>query len=110
VTPLLEIDWVTEERHRAAMEAVLAAGRKKPRLVDCTSFQRYTSGWIGIARHLSFASGWRYRSSPLDLKFARDWPCAHVIVALSSDNNSAERFSAYRCLPSGAVENVVLVT
>lgn len=29
VTPLLQIDWVTEEQHRAGLEAVLAAARKK---------------------------------------------------------------------------------
>jgi len=39
VTPLLQVDWVTEERHRAGMEAVLAAARKKLSLVDCVSFQ-----------------------------------------------------------------------
>jgi len=39
VVPLLEIDWISEERHRSAMEALLAAGRKKLSLVDCVSFQ-----------------------------------------------------------------------
>ncbi len=39
VAPLLQVDWVSEERHRAGMEAVLAAGRKKLSLVDCVSFQ-----------------------------------------------------------------------
>jgi len=39
VTPLLQVDWVTEERHRTGMEAVLAAARKKLSLVDCVSFQ-----------------------------------------------------------------------
>jgi len=39
VTPLLQIDWVSEERHRAGMEAVLAAARKKLSVVDCVSFQ-----------------------------------------------------------------------
>ena len=39
VTPLLQVDWVSEERHRAGMEAVLAAARKKLSLVDCVSFQ-----------------------------------------------------------------------
>jgi proteasome lid subunit RPN8/RPN11 len=47
--------------------------------------------------------------SPQDLKFAQAWPCAHVIVALSSDKNSAERLNAYRYLPSGLVENVMLI-
>jgi len=39
VAPLLQVDWVTEERHRAGVEAVLAATRKKLSLVDCVSFQ-----------------------------------------------------------------------
>ena len=39
VVPLLQVDWVTEEGHRAGMEAVLAAARKKLSLVDCVSFQ-----------------------------------------------------------------------
>ena len=39
VMPLLEVEWVTEEQHRAGMEAVLAAARKKLSLVDCVSFQ-----------------------------------------------------------------------
>jgi predicted nucleic acid-binding protein len=39
VVPLLQIDWITGEQHRAGMEAVLAAARKKLSLVDCISFQ-----------------------------------------------------------------------
>lgn len=39
VTPLLQVDWVTAERHRAGMDAVLAAARKKLSLVDCVGFQ-----------------------------------------------------------------------
>jgi len=39
ILPLLQVDWVNEQRHRAALEAVLAAGRKKLSLVDCVSFQ-----------------------------------------------------------------------
>jgi predicted nucleic acid-binding protein len=35
----VRIDWAAEGRHRAAAEAVLAAGRKKLSLVDCVSFQ-----------------------------------------------------------------------
>lgn len=36
---MLQVEWVTEERHRAAMEAVLAASRRRLSLVDCVSFQ-----------------------------------------------------------------------
>jgi predicted nucleic acid-binding protein len=39
ITPLLHIEWVSEEQHRAAIEAALAAGRRKLSLVDCVSFQ-----------------------------------------------------------------------
>jgi predicted nucleic acid-binding protein len=48
VTPLLQVDWVTEERHRTGMEAVLAA-RKKLSLVDCVSFQTMRSCGVRTA-------------------------------------------------------------
>lgn len=39
IVPLLQVEWVSEAGHRAALEAVLAATRKKLSLVDCVSFQ-----------------------------------------------------------------------
>jgi predicted nucleic acid-binding protein len=39
VVPVLRVDWIAAEGHRAGMEAVLAAGRKMLSLVDCVSFQ-----------------------------------------------------------------------
>ena len=39
ILPLLQVEWVSESRHRAALEALLAAARKKLSLVDCVSFQ-----------------------------------------------------------------------
>lgn len=39
VMPLLEVDWISEHRHRAGAEAVLVSSRKKLSLVDCISFQ-----------------------------------------------------------------------
>lgn len=39
MVPLLQVDWIAAEGHRAGMEAMLAAGRKKLSLVDCVSFQ-----------------------------------------------------------------------
>ncbi|MBI3693716.1 MAG: PIN domain-containing protein [Acidobacteria bacterium] len=39
VAPLLEIHWIDEARHQAAVEAVLAAGKRKLSVVDCASFQ-----------------------------------------------------------------------
>lgn len=39
VLPVLDIEWVSGQRHQAALEAVLAAGRKNLSLVDCVSFE-----------------------------------------------------------------------
>ena len=39
VLPLIQIEWISKSIHDAAIAAVLAAGRKKLSLVDCTSFQ-----------------------------------------------------------------------
>ena len=36
---LLEVDWITAERHAAAAHALLTAGRRKLSLVDCASFE-----------------------------------------------------------------------
>ena len=49
VMPLLQIDWVSEEQHRAGVEAVLAAARKKLSLVDCVSFQTMRSRGVRTA-------------------------------------------------------------
>jgi predicted nucleic acid-binding protein len=38
IAPLLMVDWIMEQQHMASAGAVLAAGRKKLSLVDCTSF------------------------------------------------------------------------
>ena len=37
--PVLQLQWIAAEDHRAAVQAVLAAGRRSLSLVDCTSFQ-----------------------------------------------------------------------
>lgn len=37
--PLLTVEWVDEQRHRAGVGAVLTAARKRLSLVDCISFQ-----------------------------------------------------------------------
>lgn len=49
VTPLLQVDWVAGEQHRAGVEAVLAAARKKLSLVDCVSFQTMRNRGVRIA-------------------------------------------------------------
>jgi len=38
VVPVLEVQWVDQETHSLAMAALLAAGRRKLSLVDCSSF------------------------------------------------------------------------
>jgi predicted nucleic acid-binding protein len=38
IQPILRIEWITESRHRRAVDMVLAAARKKLSLVDCASF------------------------------------------------------------------------
>ena len=39
LVPLFRIDWIAEDDHLRAMEAVLTAGRRKLSLVDCVSFR-----------------------------------------------------------------------
>jgi uncharacterized protein len=39
VLPALEVEWITEEDHHSALGAVLAAGRRRLSLVDCSSFR-----------------------------------------------------------------------
>jgi len=39
IMPLLHVEWVAGEQHRAAVEAALAAARRKLSVVDCASFQ-----------------------------------------------------------------------
>ncbi len=38
VMPLLDVEWVSEEVHAAAVAAILAANRRGLSLVDCASF------------------------------------------------------------------------
>ena len=49
ITPLLQVDWVSAEQHRAGVEAVLAASRKKLSLVDCISFQTMRNRGLVVA-------------------------------------------------------------
>ena len=39
IAPLLRVDWIGAQQHKAAVGAVLTAGRKKLSIVDCTSFE-----------------------------------------------------------------------
>jgi uncharacterized protein len=38
IQPIFNVEWITESRHRRAVDMVLAAARKKLSLVDCASF------------------------------------------------------------------------
>jgi predicted nucleic acid-binding protein len=49
VVPLLQVDWITAERHRSGIEAMLAAGRRKLSLVDCVSFQTMRQYGVRVA-------------------------------------------------------------
>lgn len=49
VLPVLQVDWISEAQHRAGVEAVLAAARKKISLVDCVSFQTMRNHGIRTA-------------------------------------------------------------
>ena len=57
ILPLLQVEWVSESRHRAALEALLAAARKKLSLVDCVSFQ--TMRECGLRSAFCFAVHYR---------------------------------------------------
>lgn len=39
VAPLLRVAWISEDRHKSGVEAVLAASRKHLSMVDCIAFQ-----------------------------------------------------------------------
>jgi predicted nucleic acid-binding protein len=39
VAPILTVEWVDENLHRAGVSKVLSSGRKKLSLVDCVSFE-----------------------------------------------------------------------
>ncbi|MGA2270412.1 MAG: PIN domain-containing protein [Bryobacteraceae bacterium] len=39
LVPLLAVDWITQQRHQAGVEALLTAARRKLSLVDGISFQ-----------------------------------------------------------------------
>jgi predicted nucleic acid-binding protein len=50
--PILQVDWVGEEDHRAGVAALLAAGRRRLSIVDCVSFIRMKRR--GIKRCFAF--------------------------------------------------------
>ena len=38
IVPLFRVEWISEGRHRRAVDMAVAAGRKKLSVVDCASF------------------------------------------------------------------------
>ena len=46
ILPLVEVAWVTEASHRAALDVVLTSGKKDISLVDCVSFQTMRNAGI----------------------------------------------------------------
>jgi predicted nucleic acid-binding protein len=52
VLPALVVEWVTQADHAAGLAGLLAAGRKRLSLVDCTSFEVMRR--LGIDRAFAF--------------------------------------------------------
>jgi len=57
IVPLLEIEWISEQRHKAGIEAMATAARKKLSLVDCVGF--HTMRELGIRTAFCFDSHFR---------------------------------------------------
>jgi predicted nucleic acid-binding protein len=49
ILPVLEVEWVGPELHRAAVATLLAAGRRSLSLVDCASFEAMRTRGITTA-------------------------------------------------------------
>lgn len=47
--PLLNVDWISAGRHRSAVEAALAAQRRRLSVVDCSSFQTMREQGVDVA-------------------------------------------------------------
>ena len=52
VIPALRVEWVSQEDHRAATAALLAAGRRGISFVDCSSFEVMRR--LGLERAFAF--------------------------------------------------------
>ena len=52
VLPIINIEWIKESAHRAAVSALLAASKRKLSLVDCVSFETMRS--LGIKTVFAF--------------------------------------------------------
>jgi predicted nucleic acid-binding protein len=52
VLPIINVEWIKESNHRAAVSALLAASKRKLSLVDCVSFE--TMRLLGIKTVFAF--------------------------------------------------------
>ncbi|NUN52381.1 MAG: PIN domain-containing protein [Planctomycetaceae bacterium] len=59
VVPALEVRWMDADLHAQAVAALLAAGRRKLSLVDCSSFA--VMGSLGLRRAFAFDGRFRER-------------------------------------------------
>jgi predicted nucleic acid-binding protein len=67
ILPLMNVEWVAPEVHRAAVSAVLAASRRKLSLVDCASFEIMRNA--GIKKVFAFDPHFKEQGfSPVPLK------------------------------------------
>jgi predicted nucleic acid-binding protein len=57
LVPLLEVHWIDEEMHQAAVEHLLSASRRNLSLVDCSAFE--TMRALGIETAFTFDEHFR---------------------------------------------------
>ncbi len=57
IEPIITLEWVNEELHRAGAAKVLASGRKKLSLVDCVSFEAMRR--LGVKHAFTFDKHFR---------------------------------------------------
>ncbi len=57
LSPFLQVEWVDEEAHRAAVDHLLSAGRRGLSLVDCSAFE--TMRHIGVETVFTFDEHFR---------------------------------------------------
>ena len=52
IVPLLQVDWLTADQHRVAVNYLIATNRRRLSLVDCASFE--TMHRLGIRQAFTF--------------------------------------------------------
>lgn len=57
ILPLIQIEWVDEERHELAVQRVLSANRRRLSLVDCSAFE--TMRRLGVETAFTFDTHFR---------------------------------------------------